>query len=336
VADSIDLVQDENSDGIPDALASEVENIRALGEAVQAASAEDDQQAAQVALASAITSFSERLPYSEQTRALQQRANEISIQLGNTDNPTLSALLLAELEQIERQKMSDPNYAEVMIALTTLLGLPRESVSIDQMLVQRMYLPIVSLDNTGDAQLAAASVSAAPNFGVLSRHHIMFINSASKTNFAYAMTYSHVGVYDGSNLVYESNQDGVKLRALKEWQTKGKYVGLARNNRTSMVQNNNALNWAKTKWKTNGETAYNTWFIDKNTDSKLYCSQLVWKIQKYNNVDVDSNHWTYMLWMSARYWLLFGVGVPVAVTMMVAPDEIALDGDITIYSTGKN
>ncbi len=164
----------------------------------------------------------------------------------------------------------------------------------------------------------------------------MLVNSASSSgtswlNFAYAMEYSHAGVYEKSQ-VYSSNTGGVRFESMGSWQKGGYKVALAFNNRTTYNQDQTALDWAKSKYKTNGSTQYNYNYADKNTDSKLYCSQLVWKIQKYNNVDVDSNDATYLAWMYTKW----GAAVAAVAWAAVAPDEVARSSNVTIYSKGTN
>jgi uncharacterized protein YycO len=77
------------------------------------------------------------------------------------------------------------------------------------------------------------------------------------------MWYSHAGNYDGSNQVYESNSDGVRLKPLNNWQQRNNYVALGYNNKRNTSQVEGSLNWAKGKYGTNGRTPYNYNFADK-------------------------------------------------------------------------
>ena len=165
----------------------------------------------------------------------------------------------------------------------------------------------------------------------------MLINGGgSFTNFVYVMNYSHSGTYDGSDSVgqwvYESNSDGVRRKSLSKWQEKGKYVALGFDNMLNSSDQVWVLNQGETKYKTNGSTPYNYNFSDKWTDKKLYCSQLVWKMNMLKNIDLDSNALSYQ----AYIWLKWGLIGNAFAIPAVAPDEVALSGYLTIYSQGKN
>jgi len=141
---------------------------------------------------------------------------------------------------------------------------------------------------------------------------------------------SHSGTYNGGGYVYESNLDGVRLKPLSDWQ-QGQPAALGRTNNRTYAQRTGALDWAEGKYGTGGRTPYNWNFLDKWTDSTLYCSQWVWKIHGYMGLNVDSNDWRYMLFLTALYG-------PVGTTFAyyaVAPNEIFLSPLITYYSIGS-
>lgn len=295
---TIDLTQDVNKDAIPDALASAVTRIETSA----------DKPAA-------IADFVDRLPYSSQTRALQKEAELLQAQLAKTNNDQDAEKITNKLRALSEQMMADPDYAKTVTALTAML------------------VP-ASRESSGMVEGAAASPTSV-SWGSLSRGHIMLIRSGwlPWTAFIYAMWYSHAGTYDGNNMVYESNADGVRLKPLNNWKSSGQYIGLGYDNKRSAAQITSSLNWAKTKYGTTGRTPYNFFFPDKWTDSRLYCSQLVWKIHNNAGINVDSNHWTYQAWVAARWgaWATLAVSIPA-----VAPDEVGLDSDVTLYSTGWN
>jgi uncharacterized protein YycO len=335
---TIDVYTDSNQDGIPDDLAAKVLEINAIAESVQRA---ESSQAAEVTLLTAMNDFVNRLPYNMETRSLQQRLIEIQAELAQAaqaDNDK-AIQLFEELQQIEAAMSADPGYAATIKGLHAIFNLP-SAVNTHDSLSQHTFLPIVI--STGSATTTtsvkteetvySAAITAA-DFSALRRGDIMLSQGKSSwTVFVFAMNYSHSGAYDGSNLVYESNSDGARLKPLNSWKAAGAYVSLGRNNKKPSSTVENALTWAKNKWKTNGTTPYNYNYPDKNTDAKLYCSQLVWKIHSYTGVNLDSNHWSYHLYIWAK-WGLAGnaFGIPA-----VAPDEIALDSDVTIYSSGTN
>ncbi len=297
---TIDLTQDANSDGIPDALAAEVQRVAASKDK-----------------AAAIQDMVSRLPYSPETRALQKEAELLHAKLAQTKDPEQAKEIINQLQALSDQMMADPNYAKTIQALTAL------------------FAPKPQLGGR-DGKLGGAITGV--NWGSLWRGDIMLVRDPDGklgkfTTFLYAMWYTHAGNYDGNSLVYESNADGVRLKPLSKWQTAGLYIGLGYNNKRSAAQAQASMDWAKNKYGTDGRTPYNYWFPDKNTDSRLYCSQLTWKIHKNLGVDLDSNHSQYQNWIAARWsWLIvWTVSNPA-----VAPDEVGLDSDVTIYAAAWN
>ncbi len=256
----------------------------------------------------AIADLVNRLPYAPETRALQEKAAQLQARLAKVQDDREAQQILGELRVLSEQMMADPNYAQTIQGLTAMFapqGL-REGRGLDSV-----------------------------RWGDLRRGHIMLVRSGlwDWFMFIYAMWYSHAGNYDGNNLVYESSTDGVRLKPLSRWQQPGQYIGLGYDNKRTEAQVRSALDWAKDFYGTDGRTPYNYFYPDKWTDSRLYCSQLTWKIHSHLGVNLDSNAWQYQLWIAARWgwWAVYAVSLPA-----VAPDEVWLDGDVTMYSTGWN
>ena len=180
--------------------------------------------------------------------------------------------------------------------------------------------------NTRTASIGATdmTIQAVP-WGSLLTGDVMHINNKKFFNI-YAMYYSHSGIYNGSNTVYESNSDGVKVLPLSSWQ-QGQPVALGYTKNKSYSQVTSALTWAKNTYGTNGRTPYNWNFLNKTTDSALYCSQLVWKMHQHMAVNVDSNHWSYSAFLTAKVGL---TGTTFAYAA-VAPDEVYLSSNIIYY-----
>ena len=293
-APTIDLQTDANRDGIPDALAAEVDRVARSPDKL-----------------AAIAELVKRLPYAPETRALQERAAQLQARLARAQDDQEAQRILGELRSLGEQMMADPNYARTVQSLTT------------------MFAP-----SSGRPAPAGGSPSSV-RWGDLRRGHIMLVRSGlwDWFMFIYAMWYSHAGNYDGNSLVYESNTDGVRLKPLSKWQQPGQYIGLGYDNQRSEADVQGALNWAEGFYGTDGRTPYNYFYPDKWTDSRLYCSQLTWKIHNHLGVNLDSNAWQYQLWIAARWgwWAVYAVSLPA-----VAPDEVGLDGDVTMYSTGWN
>ncbi len=289
---------DANNDGIPDALyeaSSRVEAAAPMGNA---------------AMAQALDRFYKSLPYSPKVRLLQRRAASLILELRDA-SPERRTGIRMELNAIEKEMEADPSYAEVMKGM-------------DAIVAHETGLPV------GSTRIGADGV----NWSSLHRGHVMLVRSGLVpwTALIYAMWYSHAGTYHGYSLVYESNTDGVRLKPLSNWKHSNYYVGLGYDNRRTSSQVENALSWAEGFYGTDGRTPYNYWYPDKETDSKLYCSQLVWKIHKHIGVDLDSNSWIYLAWLTAR-WGPIGYVVGL---LAVAPDEIGLSSYVTFYSKGWN
>jgi uncharacterized protein YycO len=249
-----------------------------------------------------IASFVSRLPISPETRKLQDQTAALTAKL-KTASASDAVKIIAQISAINKQIEKDPVIAQISQNIETVNG--------------------------------ARSVMApagGPNLGLLQKGDILGRRSGLFVIWPWAMTYEHTGNYDANSLVYESNSDGVKLRSINEWKTRGSFVGVKRHNRVSASDITRAVNWAKTKYGWTGSTRYNYNFVDKWTDSALYCSQLSWKIGKNANIDLDSNNLGYLLWAGSRYgsWI-----VPFIISA-AAPDEVMASDKLNTITTGWN
>ena len=92
-----------------------------------------------------------------------------------------------------------------------------------------------------------------------------------------------------------------------------------------------ALHDAEEEYGTNCETPFSRNIFNMSGTSSFFCSKLVWRVYLDNghySVDVDSNHWSYFLWLLTRY------GMEVALFVLygtVAPDEIAKSSHLDNY-----
>lgn len=346
-AAAFDLQTDADANGLPDALEAEVQRIEGIATSMQSASTSEADQFS--SLAAALGEMDQKLPYSAQTRVLQGKLNQLQAAYMEAGDESTALGIRQEMDAVEAALWQDSNYRTVIQSLEKMLIDPQTGLApVKPVSAYRFhqYLPAVAsggeaftatgADEAKTAQLGVSSTEATQgvSWSQLWRGDVMLVRSGwlPWNAFVYCMWYCHAGVYDGNNFVYESNTDGVRLKALSQWKKSGQYVGLAYNRYTSYSQDRAALDWAKGKWRTNGTTKYNYAFWDKGTDSKLYCSQLVWKINKRNNYDLDSNNWTYLMWVYAR-WNYAGYAT---VWYAVAPDEVARDGDLYIYSGAWN
>jgi len=343
---------DVNGDGIPDELADAVatiENRFTLAQSDGVLSSDEMNSMEQD-----LVVFDSRLPYTSETRSLQQQVADLNAQIADA-TPEQAAAINTEIVQLSERMLADPGYARTLEALTKLLA-PDLSAAFATR--HQIYLPFVIggadssaglADSANPSDVQTARSRPRVSWGGLRRGDIMFVNSGNKVNnFLYALEFNHVGTFDGNGWVYESNpEDGANMRRLVTWQANNLYIGLGRNNQRSQQQVEQALNWAKQQYGTDGRTRYNWFFPNKWTDNALYCSQLVWKIHSRLQTDLDSNHWTYTVWFVARWggiavriWrnpipgIIGSVTASAIVIAMVAPDEIARSGRVSIYSKG--
>ncbi len=351
---------DANSDGIPDELASAV---AVIGKVITLAQDDGTLSSDEMnVIDQELSAFDARLPYNSNTRTLQQQVAALQAELQEA-TPEQAESINAEILRLSEQMFDDPNYARTISALTKLLA---PDLAVAMATKHQVFLPLtmkgigsgaVLTEGAGDGASLAASKNLSTawwnrprvSWTNLRRGDIMFVNAGNKVNnFAYVLEYNHVGTFDGSGRVYESNpNDGVNMRRLATWQQADLYVGLGRNNGKSASEVERALNWAKGRYGDNGRTPYNWFFPNKWTDNALYCSQLIWKIHKYIGIDLDSNDALYAVWFVARWgqfviqiWrhpipgIIGAVTAAAIVIAMVAPDEIARSRHITIYSKG--
>jgi hypothetical protein len=269
---------------------------------------------------SAVARFANQLPYSSRTRALQAQAERLQGELAQAKTRSAAERISAQLRALSDRMLEDPSYREIMQALDTVL--PPDTVR-----TRRIQRPSSNTTATGAMQ-ATASVAWGLWPGVVMLLHS---SSSSKPDFLYTRWYSHAGTYAGSGAVYEANPDGVRLKPLANWQQPGQYVALGYNrsaDAAGVQRVADALVASEARYGTDGRTPYNYSFPDKWTDSGLYCSQLIWKIQQGAGADVDSNDVGYQMWIAARWggWAASTIAIPA-----VAPDEIAADDDIYYF-----
>lgn len=257
------------------------------------------------------------------------------IEAGQTETPTPTAT--HEATPIPDATPSPTSPAEIVTEENALV----QSAAVNQPGLQQWlanaWTALFPRDPCGTNQ--------APNWGGLTRGEIMFMGRDDAVpNFFYAKKYNHIGIYDGApgniRQVYEAWHQGAGVisRAMAPlWEQDETCVAFATVSGTNAAQRQNALNWAKGFYNSNGTTPYNFNFIDRNTNAALYCSQLVWKVFDHLGINLDSNDVNYRNWLVARHslgHLILGAAIVDAANFMVAPDEIALDPETLIYALG--
>ena len=157
----------------------------------------------------------------------------------------------------------------------------------------------------------------------------------------YAMRWTHSGVYAGDGDAYDADASGgvgcggdgsgVALRPLSRYYRSGYGVQHSQmDNASARPSEADALDDAQDNYGVECETPFAIRSSKTSTDS-FYCSKLVWRIYKDNEdypTNVDSNHVRYFNWLVQKYKLVLASYI---ILYWVAPDEIALDGDLDHY-----
>jgi len=243
--------------------------------------------------------------------------NDLPEEIGQVQDAQQAQELAKELEkQVEYLLANNPDYAKEL----------KEVEEVAAQIFAEKRQQDAALNTRGQGMgVDNFTIQATAPWNYLLTGDVMHINNKKFFN-VYAMYYSHSGTYNGNNTVYESNSDGVRIRPLSSWQ-QGQPVALGYTRGKSLSEVTAALNWAKNKYGTDGSTPYNWNFLNKSTDSSLYCSQLVWKIHQNMGINVDSNHWSYVAYLTAK----FGVVGTTFAYSAVAPDEVYLSDNIIYY-----
>jgi uncharacterized protein YycO len=294
----IDMQADHNGDQHPDEFVAELQSLAGRF-------ADDLDGTQQIAAQAALADFFSRIPLAADTHDIHAQAQELLAQQAATSDPAAKRSLAQQVDQLLQQAETfDPAYGAALSTIKHLAGA-----------------------HSG----VLADAEAAPDFSQLQRGDILLTRGGDiYLNWFYAQHYSHAGIYDGDGMVYESNPDGIRLKPLAKWQEPGHQVALARIESLSVDDVLAALEWAKETFKTDGSTGYNHDIPDKWTEDKLYCSQLVWRIIDHAGLDLDSNDFWYLAWITTR----LGPLGPELALPAVLPDELALSDRLQIYSSG--
>jgi hypothetical protein len=293
----INLAIDNDRDGVPDELSLAVQTVL---------SAEGSE-----AQTTALADLYKRLPYSEETRALQDKAGQLQQELEATEDPKQAEQLIEEIRTLGERMNQDEQYVATMKALDIL------------------FKPDESMGGDDEPRLMAVPWNQGRAGDVLGQ-----LDMFSFLTYVYVMNYGHTGncYNDGCGQILESLSDGVILRSRTDqhsvWQGWGKKIIIMRNNQVpppTVV----AKMVARANRHVN-RTPYNYNLVDKWTDSKLYCSQLTWKIHKDAGVDLDSNHPAYSIFITLRWGWAAGIATGPA----VAPDEVVLSPKLNIVGWG--
>lgn len=320
----VSLTYDADHDGLPDELESLVNDILAMTDG-----SVDESDADR--LAGAYENFGDSLPYSSEVRRLQ--------------------LEIADLYAAFDALPDDEKNEEAFLKLKEQTDLRFERLIEDETYsAVQDYMHEILEEASGDAETEAWAGNE--KWESLRRGDVMLIKSPDLDwhQQFYVWKYSHAGVYNGNNLVYEAIGEGVALRPLSKWKKEGVYVGLGRSNVKSETEVCAKLDELYGTFGNDNTTAYNFIIPMKTScvnmlkfkdapryrENALYCSQLVWWLHNYLlGYDIDSN--------DERYYTALIAQVPLARYLVkvllipgVLPDEIALSKYIDMYAVGPN
>ncbi len=119
---TINLDRDDDKDGIPDELLKEFKTVKTAVEKVQT-SDEKSRSKAETDLKAKVDDLNSRLPYSDETRALQQQLTELQQKLKDSKSDKESQEILKNIDTVVQKMMADPNYAKVANALPKIATL---------------------------------------------------------------------------------------------------------------------------------------------------------------------------------------------------------------------
>ena len=321
---AISLSYDNDHDGLPDELESSVGDILSMTDGSVDAENVD-------MMIDAYKKFGDKLPYSLRVREIQQE--------------------ISELYTAYEALPVDEKTEEAFLRLKELLGTKYKELLADKTYaVVQDYMEEILENASGDASSEAWAGNE--KWDSLRRGDVMLIKSPDLDwhQQFYVWKYSHAGVYNGNDLVYEAVGAGVALRPLSKWKKTGVFVGLGRSKVKSESEVCAKLDELYTTFGNDNATAYN-YIIPMKTsctnvlkfkdapryrENALYCSQLAWWLHNYLlGYDIDSNDERYYTALIAQTPLARYL-VKILLIPGVLPDEIAFSQYIDMYAVGPN
>lgn len=310
-----DMNADSDGNGIPD----DFEN--AYRELMGPPAGASGQQSASGGFDSAAMGrFVDRIPVSAETRRLRSQMDAKTQELLSATSESRQMELLRQIQDLSNRMVeNDPVQAA---ALDYLDRLEPQSATPSG---------ASGASGVGGASSGDFTVRQYEN-RVNRRGDIMFVDypGVAHISWLWAKSWGHVGMYDGRGMVYDSDVgfgcNGVDRRDITKFiknRHRIQYMQLANSSGRSRVAS--ALSRAISTYGVNCRTPYNYNFVNKGTNSRMYCSQLVWKTYKdlgsSYSVNLDSNNPAYLAWLAIRHSpaIAASIGIPA-----VAPDEIAM------------
>lgn len=164
----------------------------------------------------------------------------------------------------------------------------------------------------------------------------------------FAGYWSHAGIYNGDGTITEAYPDpvfndfvlnylpGVIVNPVAQsvfWKNGIDDWAILRVNSLSEAQKENVMAYAKSK--ADGSHLYNYEFWDKLTETRFYCSQLVWRAFEKQGVNLDSNQSA--LGLFAKNWLILPLNLLIGESLIkdaVPPDDIYFSSNVVRVKEG--
>lgn len=321
----IDLRTDRDKNGVPDELEQLVAATMAIADAGTPGVLDPEEEAP---FSESIADIVARLPFSAETINRLEELRELVAEMGSAKTEAEFVSLGTRVTALEQELLRDPEYKSYVDALNRMAEL---NPTVDG-----------GHPNSPDASARRIARSGgAAGFAQLQRGDIMLVHSGGEGYlFPWAWHFTHTGIYDGNNMVYESIGSGVQVQSIEEWKGKSNYA-FGRNKLKAQSEIVASLDRAKVKYGTARQTKYNFNFPNKTRDDVVYCSQLAWKIQSGVGSDIDSNSLKWFALISLKNFFVgpvaAGILIGTVLRPAVAPDEIYYATDILhFYYVGAN
>jgi hypothetical protein len=241
--EALDLITDQEHNGIPDALEALLRNLEHLDTEVR----EHPTAENKARLNAALNTFEKNLPFSERTQALQRHVEQLRGQLTDDLPEESFVALLHELKSLEAEMYDDPGYVIIERVIQgsfderlnskaqTSFNDPRNtrhdephtysgsegeafsaSTTSTSALAHKVFIPFAALGSIFAPDPACQSVNTLPSgqadFGNLFKGDVMLYDGAGKlNNFVYGRKFNHMAIYNGLNnqnveQIYESDR----------------------------------------------------------------------------------------------------------------------------------
>lgn len=337
---SIDMDTDQDGNGIPDEFETEFRELLDTVLAMDSGSLNMG-NIYQGEAYKALNGFYERLPIEASTKAVLREIPELYQKLMlddefEKDQEALNKIVSKELKAIEDDDVYANAVRYIGMITADIAESSGEATNAQGDVFDAWNLPQQQQPNVADYEDLINQVG-----DVIFRDSRTDRSRKASFNHDYAMRWTHSGVYAGGGFAYDADasggkdctgsKSGVALRDLNRYYRSGYGVQHSQmEDASARPSEADALDAARDRFGVACQTPFVIRSSKTSTDS-FYCSKLVWRIYEDNEdypTNVDSNHVQYFDWLRGKYGWVLGSYI---LLYWVAPDEIALDGDLDHY-----